>query len=123
MSDVPSGLLYTRNHDWFCIDSDGLLLVGVTDYAQRALGDVVFAELCAANVRISEGDVVATLESTKAVSEVYAPTSGEVIAVNESIVRFPERINSAPYASWLMKMRPATEIRGMSSEEYARFIA
>ncbi|MGY4967497.1 glycine cleavage system protein H [Streptomyces sp. 900105245] len=122
---MPVGFQYARNHTWHIVDFDGLLLIGVTDYGQRALGDVTSVELCATSVRVSEGEVVAKIASASAVSEVGAPFSGEIVAANMLIWRNPGRINSAPYVSWLVKMWPTSkniDLRWMSSAEYAQFI-
>lgn len=101
----PDHLKYTKDHEWIAVNGD-TGTVGVSHFAQHELGDVVFVELPALGRRLSAGEEFGTIESVKAVSEVYCPVSGEVIAVNESLRDHPEQINTEPYGSgWILKLK------------------
>jgi glycine cleavage system H protein len=107
---VPEGLHYTAEHEWVtATEGDpSVVRVGITDYAQDQLGDVVFVQLPAVGASVGAGESVAEVESTKSVSEIYAPLAGEVTAVNEALAESPELINSDPYGSgWMMELRIA----------------
>jgi len=107
---VPEGLHYTAEHEWItATEGDpSVVRVGITDYAQDQLGDVVFVQLPEVGGSVSSGESVAEVESTKSVSEIYAPLDGEVTAVNEALSETPELINSDPYGSgWMMELRLA----------------
>lgn len=109
--DIPSDLKYTDEHEWVKSpgESEGSVRIGITDYAQDALGDIVFVSLPEAGTELTASDACGELESTKSVSDVYAPLSGEVTAVNPALEDQPELVNSAPYAEgWLFEMRPAS---------------
>ncbi|MBM1154665.1 glycine cleavage system protein GcvH [archaeon] len=104
---VPEDLRYTRTHEWVRIEASGLITVGITDYAQKQLHDIVAVELPSVGTAVERGAVVATLESVKATADVYAPVSGIVEEVNSELDMSPERINEDPYGSgWLFKLRP-----------------
>lgn len=104
----PSDLRYTESHEWVRDDGDGTFTVGITDHAQQALGELVYAELPQAGRRVSKGEACAVVESTKAASDVYAPLDGEVVAVNEALADAPQTVNEAPFAAgWLFRIRPA----------------
>ena len=100
----PSELKYTKDHEWVRISGSDAQ-VGITDYAQKQLGDVVYLELPEVGKTFSQGDVFGTIESVKAVSELYAPVSGEVIAVNQALTQKPELVNSAPHDSWMIEIK------------------
>ncbi|MDJ0925695.1 MAG: glycine cleavage system protein GcvH [Acidimicrobiia bacterium] len=101
---IPEGLRYTDNHEWVAVE-DGMARVGITDYAQDALGDVVFVDLPEEGTEVSIGEPFAEIESTKSVADVYAPISGTVVAVNELLEDAPETINSDPYGDgWFVVM-------------------
>ena len=103
----PADLKYTKDHEWVKTDG-GDATVGITDYAQAQLGDVVFVELPAVGRTIKQGEVFGTIESVKAVSELYAPLSGEVTAVNDALTNSPESVNKDPHgAAWIIKVRPS----------------
>jgi glycine cleavage system H protein len=103
---TPSNLLYARSHEWITTDGDELT-IGITDYAQQALGDVVFVDLPEVGRTLKQGEPFGAVESVKAASDVYAPVGGEVTAVNEALLDAPELINNEPYAAgWLLKLRP-----------------
>ena len=120
---IPEGLRYTENHEWVAVE-DGKAKVGITDYAQDALGDVVFVDLPAVGAETTAGEPFAEIESTKSVADVYAPISGTVVAVNEQLVDGPEVINSDPFgASWFVviegDLAPLDDL--MDSAAYAAF--
>ncbi|NLM77891.1 MAG: glycine cleavage system protein GcvH [Ruminococcaceae bacterium] len=98
--------LYSKDHEWV-LSEDGQVLIGITDYAQHALGDVVFVELPEVGAELSAGDVLGVVESVKAASEVYTPISGRVIAVNEDLEASPEALNEQPFEQWLARLEPS----------------
>ena len=107
MSNVPSDLRYLKSHEWARLEADGTITIGISDHAQQALGDLVFAEVPEAGRRVSAGEACAVVESVKAASDVYSPVSGEVVAGNADLGGTPELINQDPYgAGWLMRIRP-----------------
>ncbi len=107
MSKVPTELRYTKSHEWVR-DTDEGLVVGITDHAQDLMGDMVFVELPKVGAQLVAGKECAVVESVKAASDVYAPVSGEVIAVNQLLTDTPETLNSDPYGdAWLFKVRPS----------------
>ena len=109
---IPDDLKYTAEHEWVRQpgEAEGSVRVGITDYAQDALGDIVYVQLPEAGTSMSAGDVLGELESTKSVSEVYAPVAGEVVARNESLDATPELVNSDPYgAGWLFEIVPSSQ--------------
>jgi glycine cleavage system H protein len=98
---VPEDLRYSTDHEWARVEGDRVR-VGITDYAQDALGDVVFVSLPAVGSHVQSGDVLGEVESTKSVSEIYAPVAGEVVAVNDALADAPEQLNTDPYgAGWI----------------------
>ena len=102
---LPDDLRYTDEHEWARLSGD-TARIGVSDYAQDQLGDIVFVELPAVGDTLAKGEVFGTLESVKAVSELYLPLSGEVVAVNTALTDAPELINQDPYAAWIVEVRP-----------------
>jgi glycine cleavage system H protein len=105
---TPDDLRYTDDHEWARATADGVVRVGITDHAQRQLGDVVLVELPAVGDAVSVGDACGTVESTKSVSEIYPPVAGEVVAVNEALADEPELVNQEPYGGgWMFDLRPA----------------
>lgn len=122
----PKSYRYTKEHEWMDVKRD-LATIGITDHAQRELGDVVFVELPKPGTKIEAGKSFGTVESVKAVSEIYAPASGEVIEVNGELQNKPETINSDPHgAGWLIKVRltNAAAIRDlMDAAAYEAYIA
>lgn len=116
-------LRYTAEHEWVRIDPDGTAVFGITDYAQQALGDIVYVTLPAAGETISAGRPCGEVESTKSVSDVYAPLDGEVVERNEALDRSPETVNADPYgAGWLVRVRMAApdQVGGLlSAADYA----
>ena len=102
----PADLKYTKDHEWVRTDGSDAV-VGITDYAQAQLGDVVFVELPAVGRTIAQGEVFGTIESVKAVSELYAPVSGQVVAVNDALSTAPESVNKDPHGAWIIKVKPS----------------
>jgi glycine cleavage system H protein len=102
--NYPSELKYTKDDEWLKIDGD-TGVVGITDYAQNALGDIIFVELPKVGVEITAGKPFGTVESVKAVSELFAPASGTVAAINEELANAPEKVNKDPYGAWMIKIR------------------
>ncbi len=103
---TPDTLRYVRSHEWASAPEDGVVTVGISDFAQEQLGDVVFVELPEVGRQVAAGEALAVVESVKTASDIYAPLAGEVVAVNEGLEDAPEAINSAPYeAGWLFKLR------------------
>ncbi len=113
--NIPADLKYTESHEWVRAEADGSVTVGITEFAQDALGDIVFVELPTVGKTYGAGDDAAVVESVKAASDIYAPIAGEVIAVNEAVAGAPESINSDAYSAWLFKLKPAdaNEINGL----------
>ena len=105
--NIPADLKYTESHEWVRAEADGSVTVGITEFAQDALGDIVFVELPTVGKTYGAGDDAAVVESVKAASDIYAPVAGEVIAVNEMVAGAPESINSDAYSAWLFKLKPA----------------
>jgi glycine cleavage system H protein len=107
MSQVLAELRYARSHEWARIEDDGTVTVGISDHAQEALGDVVFVEMPDEGAELAAGDEAGTVESVKAASDIYAPISGRVIAVNEALEDNPEIVNGDPYQDgWFFKLEP-----------------
>jgi glycine cleavage system H protein len=102
----PDDLKYTKDHEWVRLGGDEAA-VGITDFAQRQLGDIVFVELPEVGRSVKQGEMFGTIESVKAASELYAPISGEVVAVNQDLASHPEQINKTPHDAWMIRIRPA----------------
>jgi glycine cleavage system H protein len=108
MSTVPADLKYTKSHEWVRTQEDGTMIVGITDHAQDALGDLVFVEAPEPGTSVAAGDACAVVESVKAASDVYSPVAGEVVEGNGELEDRPELVNQDPYGEgWIMKIRPA----------------
>ena len=113
MSQVPQSLKYTKEHEWVEEVSTGTIKIGITDFAQGALGDIVYVQLPKVGESITAGKVCGEVESTKSVSEIYAPVSGKIVAVNSDLDKAPELMNSDPYgAGWIAEV----ELSGASEE-------
>lgn len=107
MSNVPAELKYVASHEWLRLEDDGTITVGITDHAQEALGDIVYVELPDVGDTVAVDDEVAVVESVKAASDVYAPITGEVVAINEALEDDPEVINTDPYGDgWMYRIKP-----------------
>ncbi|MEW6992308.1 glycine cleavage system protein GcvH [Colwelliaceae bacterium 6441] len=126
MSNIPSELKYATSHEWVRNEGDGTVTVGITEHAQDLLGDMVFVELPEVGESVSTGDDVAVAESVKAASDIYAPVSGEVLAVNEELEDTPELVNSDAFGDgWLFKLKldDASELDALlDAEGYANSI-
>jgi len=126
MSNIPSDLQYTKEHEWVCAASTPLTYrMGITDYAQGALGDIVYVQMPRIGEKVIADAVCGEVESTKSVSEIFAPVSGVVVAVNESLTQSPELINSDPYGNgWLVEIEvEVTPVGLLSSAEYGSITA
>ncbi len=120
--NIPEELQYTESHEWVRIDGD-TATIGITDHAQDELGDVVFVELPDEGATFDAGDSFGTVESVKAVSDLYTPVGGEVVEVNSSLEDAPENINEDPYGEgWIVKLRTTDEPNLLSPEEYERVV-
>ena len=107
MSEIRAELKYSASHEWIRLEADGSVLIGITDYAQQALGDIVFVELPDKGEYLDLGAEIAIVESVKAASDIYAPISGEVLELNEDLSAEPSLINDSPYdLGWLLRLRP-----------------
>ena len=105
---VPADLKYTESHEWVRSEADGTVTIGITEFAQDALGDLVFVELPEVGRTLKAGEACAVVESVKAASDVYAPVAGTVTAVNEELRDKPEAINAAAFDAWMYKLKPAS---------------
>jgi glycine cleavage system H protein len=105
--NTPAHLKYAASHEWSRLETDGSITVGITDHAQEALGDIVFLELPSIGRKVKAKEECAVIESVKAASDIYAPVSGEIVAINQAAIDAPEAINSAPYDHWLFRIKPA----------------
>ncbi len=122
---APNDLLYSKEHEWIQRESE-VATIGITEHAQKELGDVVFAELPEVGATFNVNEAFGSVESVKAVSEVYMPVSGEVVEINESLLDAPEKINDDPYGEgWIIRIRlgDPTELETlMSSQEYSQYV-
>jgi glycine cleavage system H protein len=106
MSTIPAELRFAESHEWAKKEGD-LIVVGISDHAQEALGDVVFVELPEIGKVFAAGDAAGVVESVKAASDIYSPVGGEVVEVNEALGSAPEELNNTPYESWIFKVKPS----------------
>lgn len=121
--NFPEELRYTKTHEWVKMEDDTTAYVGLSDYAQDALGDLVFVNLPETGDTVSAGETFADVESVKAVSDVYSPVSGTVAEVNEELLDAPESINESPYDAWFIKVEGVSQEDGlMSASEYEAYI-
>ncbi|MGL6160010.1 glycine cleavage system protein GcvH [Microbulbifer sp.] len=108
MSEIRSELKYLSSHEWARLEEDGTVTIGVSDHAQDALGDVVYVETPEVGTNLAAGDEAGVVESVKAASDIYAPVSGEVVAVNEALEDAPETVNASPYDDgWFFRVKPS----------------
>lgn len=125
MSKYPENLHYTKEHEWVRVDGDQAV-IGITDHAQEELGDIVYVDLPKTGTALEQGKTFGSVESVKAVSDVYAPVSGEVVEVNELLATAPEQLNSDPHGeAWLVKIRLTApdEIKQLlTAEDYQKYI-
>lgn len=126
MNELPGDMLYTEDHEWLRREDDGTVTIGITDHAQSALGDLVYVELPEVGQDVDAGGEMAVVESVKAASDVYAPISGAVVAVNESLADDPETINSDAYGDgWIVRVQPSDGIDEdalMTPDAYQTFL-
>ncbi len=124
--DFPSDLRYTKDHEWVRLDGDGLAVIGITDYAQSELGDIVFVELEAEGTEVDAEGSLGTVEAVKTVSELFAPIAGTIEELNDALDGAPESVNADPYGDgWMVKVRPSdpSAIDGLlSADEYREMI-
>lgn len=120
----PADRKYTREHEWV-LEEAGEIVVGITDHAAEELGDIVYLELPEVGSEVTAGESMGTIETVKAVEELYAPVSGEVIAVNEDLIDSPETVNGSPYEDgWFLRIQPSgDEVELLTAEEYDEMIA
>ena len=122
-TSIPKNLKYTKEHEWVLLEGD-TATIGITDFAQSALGDIVFAEVPDVGGAVTQGNTFGVVESIKSVSDLYAPLSGEVIAKNEEVEGSPEKINANAYEAWLIKVKvknPGEVSSLLSAEAYDQF--
>jgi len=125
MASYPKDLKYTRQHEWLKLDGK-TATVGITDFAQNALGDIVFVELPKIGTEIQKDKPFGTVESVKSVSEIYAPISGKITAVNGELIAAPEKVNQDAHAAWMIRVdvKDSAEANGLlSAEAYEKFVA
>ena len=123
MANVPAELKYTKSHEWVK-EEDGLYVVGLTDFAQEALGDIVFINMPEEGDDVARGESFADVESVKAVSDVFSPVSGTVAEVNEELIDEPALINQEPYEQWLIKVKDVSDTEElMDAAAYEEFCA
>ena len=124
MSSIPKDLLYTKDHEWVkASPTPGIVIVGVTDFAQNSLGDVTFLQLPEVGRAVKKGEVFGTVESVKAVSDLYAPVSGTVVKINQALVQTPDPINQDPYGAWMIEIQMSVENEKntlLNAEAYAQ---
>ena len=120
--NFPVNLKYAKSHEWVKDLGNGLYEIGISDFAQKELGDIVYVNLPQAGDDLEAGKSFADLESDKAVSDIYSPVSGTVKEVNEEVLSAPESINKAPYESWLIRAQGAVAGNFLSAEEYEKHI-
>ncbi|ULJ63485.1 glycine cleavage system protein GcvH [Wielerella bovis] len=126
MSQIPENLAYTATHQWLRTETDGIATIGITDYAQETLGDIIFVELPKIGDMLSAQQHAATVESVKSASDVYCPVAGEVVAINAALLDAPELANSQPYdTGWFFQIRPSVDAdfdELLTAEQYAKEI-
>jgi glycine cleavage system H protein len=122
----PDNYRYTKEHEWVRLEGDGTATVGITFHAQKELGDIVYVDLPKEGTALEKGKTMGSVESVKAVSDVYTPVSGEVVAINEQLAEAPEKLNEDPHESaWLVKIKLSTpdELKQLlSAEDYQTYI-
>jgi|SRR5690606_17521532 len=117
----PTDLKYTAEHEWVRFDATGDASVGITDFAQAQLGDVVYVELPAVGAQLTRGATFGSIESVKAVSELFSPVTGEVVAINDTLAAHPEQVNQQPHAAWMIRVK--TEETGADLLDAAAYTA
>ena len=124
MSNVPANLRYAKSHEWLKLEGDGTATIGITDYAQAALGDITYVQLPKVGTALKAGEVFGVVESVKAASDLYAPVAGTVLAVNDALNSAPETLNRAPFdGGWMLKLKlanPAEASALLDAAAYAK---
>ena len=124
MSNAPDGLRYAKSHEWLKLEADGTASVGITDYAQAALGDITYVQLPKVGASLKQGGQFGVVESVKAASDVYCPVAGTVVAVNSALDTAPETLNRDPYGSgWILKLKVADAAEAASLLDAAAYAA
>ncbi len=127
MSELPGELKYLSSHEWARVEDDGTVTIGITDHAQESLGDVVYVDLPEPGSQVSAGEEAGVVESVKAASDIFSLVSGEVVAINESVLDNPEIINESPYEDgWFFKVKPedlSDLDSALDAEGYAQVVA
>lgn len=127
MSNVPSDLKYSEDHEWVRVEADGTATVGITDHAQKTLGDIVFVEMPEVGKKFEAGEPIGVVESVKAASEIFTPVGGAIIAFNEDVSESPEMVNDDPYGdAWIYKIKMSNKAdldKLLSPDAYAKLIA
>ena len=100
---------FAETHEWADLEDDGLIWVGISNHAQEALGDVMFFQALKLGQQVKQGEAIAVIESVKAASDIHAPVSGEIVALNDEVASSPELVNEKPYGVWLFKIKPASD--------------
>ena len=124
MAEIPKDLLYTEEHEYVRTTDDAdVVEIGITDYAQGELGDVVYVELPKVGTRFGSHDVFGTIEAVKAVSELFSPVSGEVVAINDALGSHPELVNRQPHETWMIRLKPSAPAEAGSLLDSAAYAA
>jgi len=126
MSNIPENLRYSKDHEWVKVDGD-IAAIGITDYAQHALGDVVYIDMPRAGDKLGAHEAFGSVESVKAVSEIFTPLAGEIVEVNDALNDTPEAVNTDPYgAAWMIKIKmdnPGEADAMLSADEYEEYLS
>jgi len=125
--EIPEELYYTKEHEWARIEDEGVVVIGITDYAQKELHEIIYVELPSVGLVVKQMETIGTVESVKAVSEIYSPVSGEIMEVNEELIESPELLNQDPYGEgWIAKISPKNLKKDlenlMTAEQYMEYI-
>ncbi|MGY2491312.1 glycine cleavage system protein GcvH [Cupriavidus sp. CP313] len=123
--NIPEDRMYTETHEWARLEPDRTMAVGITEHAQDSLGDIVGVELPEMGRAVTAAESVATVESVKAASDIHSPISGEIVAINHEAIADPGRVNSAPYDTWLFRVKPSKEaefVSLMAGQAYAEAV-
>ncbi len=127
MSNVPGQLRYAKSHEWLHLEADGSATIGITDYAQAALGDITYVQLPKIGAGLKAGDTFGVVESVKAASDLYLPVAGTIISVNTALESAPETVNSAPYeGGWMLKVKladPAATASMLDADAYRNLLS
>jgi glycine cleavage system H protein len=125
MSELPNNLKYAKSHEWVKVEENNVIRLGITDFAQNQLGDLVYIELPAVGRKVATGEQCAVVESVKTASDLFSPVAGEIIAVNENLADEPEQVNDTPYQAWLFCIK-AYDLSGldelMDADAYQQMI-